>query len=42
MQVNQAKLKSLISVINLYQSLGGGYNVDNYIDPNYDNPAFEK
>ena len=42
MQVNQAKLKSLISVINLYQSLGSGYNVDNYTDPHYDNPAFEK
>jgi len=42
MQVNQAKLKSLVSVINLYQSLGSGYNVDNYVDPNYDNPAFEK
>ena len=42
MQVNQAKLKSLISVINLYQSLGAGYDVDNYVDPHYDNPAFEK
>lgn len=42
MQVNQAKLKSLISIVNLYQALGAGYNVDNYIDPHYDNPAFDK
>lgn len=42
MQVNQAKLKSLISVVNLYQALGSGYNVDNYNDPNYTNPAFDK
>lgn len=42
MQVNQAKLESLISIINLYQSLGSGYNVDNYVDPHYDNQAFEK
>lgn len=42
MQVNQAKLKSLISVVNLYQALGSGYNVDNYVDPHYDNPAFDK
>ena len=42
MQVNQAKLKSLISVINLYQSLGSGYDVDNYVDPHYGNPAFDK
>jgi outer membrane protein TolC len=42
MQVNQAKLKSLISIVNLYQSLGSGYNVDNYSQPHYDNPAFDK
>lgn len=42
MQVNQAKLKSLISIVNLYQALGSGYNVDNYSDPHYDNPAFDK
>ncbi|QIV94908.1 efflux transporter outer membrane subunit [Allofrancisella frigidaquae] len=42
MQTNQAKLKSLISVVNLYQALGSGYNVDNYSDPNYNNPAFDK
>ncbi|MED7819258.1 MULTISPECIES: TolC family protein [unclassified Francisella] len=42
MQANQAKLKSLISVSNLYQSLGAGYNVDNYDKPHMDNPAFSK
>lgn len=42
MQVNQAKLKSLMSVVNLYQALGAGYKVDNYSDPNLDNPAFDK
>ncbi|AIT09047.1 transporter [Candidatus Francisella endociliophora] len=42
MQVNQAKLKSLISIVNLYQALGSGYNVDNYSDPHYNNPAFDK
>ncbi|GAB4226150.1 MAG: TolC family protein SilC [Francisella sp.] len=42
MQVNQAKLKSLISIVNLYQALGSGYNVDNYNEPHYDNPAFSK
>ena len=42
MQANQAKLKSLISVSNLYQSLGAGYNVDNYDKPHMNNPAFSK
>ncbi|MDE4942642.1 TolC family protein, partial [Francisella tularensis subsp. holarctica] len=42
MQVNQTQLKSLISGVNLYQALGSGYNVDNYVDPQYDNPAFDK
>lgn len=41
-KLNQTKLKSLISVVNLYQALGSGYNVDNYVDPHYDNPAFDK
>ena len=42
MQVIKAKQNSLISVINLYQALGAGYNVDNYSNPHYDNPAFKK
>lgn len=42
MQVNQAKLKSLISIVNLYQSFGSGYNVDNYSKSHLDNPAFDK
>ncbi|MDE4955316.1 TolC family protein, partial [Francisella tularensis subsp. holarctica] len=42
MQVNQTKLKSLISVFNLYQAIGSGYFVDNYVDPHYDKPAFDK
>ena len=42
MQVNQSKLKKLMSVTNLYQSLGAGYNIDNYKDANYKNPVFDK
>ncbi|QLE78457.1 TolC family protein [Francisella sp. Scap27] len=42
MQVNQAKLKSLMSIVNLYQALGSGYDVDNYSDPHLGNPAFDK
>jgi NodT family efflux transporter outer membrane factor (OMF) lipoprotein len=42
MQVNQAKLKSLMSIVNLYQALGSGYDVDNYSDPHLSNPAFDK
>ena len=42
MQVNQSKLKTLIGIINLYQSFGAGYNVDNYSTANEDNPAWKK
>ncbi|GMN89206.1 TolC family protein [Francisella sciaenopsi] len=42
MEANQAKLNTLVSIVNLYQALGSGYNVDNYNKPDYSNPAFNK
>ncbi|WP_150463440.1 TolC family protein [Francisella sp. XLW-1] len=42
MLVNNAKLSTLNSVVNLYQALGAGYKVDDYSDPHYDNEAFDK
>ncbi|MFC4891444.1 efflux transporter outer membrane subunit [Pseudofrancisella aestuarii] len=42
MQVNQTKLKELISIVNLYQSLGSGYDVDNHMNVIESNPAWNK
>ena len=42
MQVNQSKMKTLLSIVNLYQSFGAGYNVDNYSSAVESNPAWSK